>query len=214
MFNRRNAALIGLVAALGLVTACSSSRMVMVPPRMDLGDYGTIGMIEFGSNAPEGVQQHASREFLTAVQDAQPGVPVLELGSEQRVLSSLPASELDPSAIQAIGEQYQVDAILFGMVETKEVKPNVSIGSMMESMSATAEIEASLNAKLYDTRSGATLWSRMARGKETVARLAVSPEGLSGSGASDPDDALSKLVDELVLNTTADFRPTWVRQRE
>jgi hypothetical protein len=214
MLNRRIAALAGLGAALGLVAACSSSRLVQVPPRMDLRGYGTIGMIEFASNTQEDLREAASHEFLTALQDAQPGVPVLELGSERRVLRSLPADELDPSTIRAIGERYQVDVCLVGVLETKEVKPKVSIGSTVESLSATAEVEGSLSAKLFDTRNGATLWSSRAQGKETVAHLSVSEEGLSGIGASDPDDALGQLVHTLVSRATTDFRPSWIRQRD
>jgi hypothetical protein len=215
MLNRRTAALVILGAVLGLMTACSSSRLVQIPPRMDLRGYGTVGMIEFASNHEENLHEEASREFLTALQDAQPGVPVLELGSERQVLRSLPAEGLDPGTIRAIGEKYQVDVCLFGVLETKEAKPKVSIGSTMESLSASAEVEASLTAKLFDTRSGATLWSTSARGKETLGSLSVSPrEGLPEVGVSHSDDALDRLVHSLVATATRDFRPSWVRERD
>lgn len=216
MFNRRMVAIICVGAIVCFSAACSSSRIVQIPPRMDLRGYGTVGMIEFASNTQEkNLHQDASREFLTALQDAQPGVPVLELGSERHVLSSLPAEGLDPGAIRAIGEKYHVDVCLFGVLETREVKPRVSFGTSMESMSASAEVEASLSAKLFDTRSGATLWSTSARGKETVGSVSVSPgDGLPEVGVSHSDDALGKLVHSLVTDTTRDFRPSWVRERE
>lgn len=215
MLDRRSASMVTLGAVLGLMTACSSSRLVQIPPRMDLRGYGTVGMIEFTSNAKENLHEEASREFLTALQDAQPGVPVLELGSEPQVLSSLPAEALDPGTIRAIGERYQVDVCLFGVLETKEAKPRVSIGSTMESLSASAEVEASLTAKLFDTRSGATLWSTSARGKETLGSVSVSPgDGIPGIGVSHSDDALDRLVHSLVANATRDFRPSWIRERD
>lgn len=215
MLNRRTAAPVILGAVLGLMTACSSSRLVQIPPRMDLRGYGTVGMIEFTSNTKENLHEGASREFLTALQDAQPGVPVLELGNERQVLRSLPAEVLDPGTIRAIGEKYQVDVCLFGVLETKEAKPRVSIGSTMESLSASAEVEASLNAKLYDTRSGATLWSTHAQGKETLGSLSVSSgDGIPGIGVSHTEDALDRLVHSLVARATNDFRPSWVRERD
>ncbi len=215
MLSRGKTAIAVLGAVLGLMTACSSSRMVQIPPRMDLRSYGTVGMIEFSSNADEDLRQGASREFLTALQDAQPGVPVLELGSEQHVLRSLPAGALDPSAIRGIGEKYQVDVFLYGVLETKEVKPRVSIGSTMESLTAAAEVEGSLSAKLFDTQSGATLWSTLAQGKETLGSVSVSSEeGLPEIGVNHPESALDRLVHALVSRATRDFRPSWVRERE
>jgi hypothetical protein len=200
-----------LLSATGLLAACSSSQKVLMPPRVDLVDHGTVGMLRFASVQNEDLGTRASEEFLAAMQSAQPGVPVLELGAESVVLSSVGGETLDPQTIRRIGEEYEIDVLLVGVLETSAVKPGFSVGTSIESMSAKAEIEAALTTRMYDTGSGATMWTRTARAKETVAQLDLSGQGLGGGGAH-PDDARARLVRHLVSENTQDLRPYWVRQ--
>jgi hypothetical protein len=197
---------------LAIGVACSSSTRVQIPPRMDLRSYGTVGMIRFSSEETEDLSRQASQEFLSNIQSAQPGVAVLELGDAKGVLASLGAGTLDVATIRRIGDAYGVDVIIFGVLETKEVRPRVSIGSILESVSARAEIEGSLDAKMFDTRNGATIWTKSARCQKTVASLSVSEGGVSAAGADHPDTAREKLVRVLVAQTTEDFWPSYVRQ--
>ncbi|HMB68872.1 MAG TPA: hypothetical protein VKU85_06155 [bacterium] len=191
------------VVALG---ACSSSRMVQVPPRMDLRGMGPIGMVTFSSNEGDEIAVQATREFLSALQSAQPGVPVLEIPAPA-------GGALDPAAVRALGKEHGVSALIVGVLEAKPVKPKVSVGGGLESLNAKAEIEAQLNAKLYEAGSGATMWSSLAHARETVASVSVTGGGLAGIGANSRDDANGRLVRELVAQATEDFRPGWVRQR-
>jgi len=195
--------------------ACSSSRMVQVPPRVDLAALGTIGMIEFRSQANHAdLSQQTNRQFLTQIQAAQPGVPVLELGNESRVLTAIGSQELDPATLRAIGEKHEVDALIFGVLEAREVKPKVGIGSGLGSLNARAEIEGTLTAKMYDTHTGATLWTCATTDRRTIASLSVSGGGVSGGGSADAADARADLFEELVLRATGDFRASWMRVRE
>ena len=171
----------GLAAA--ALVGCSSSKRVLVPPRIDLARYESIGMIEFTSSGTKGLGGTASREFLATIQSAQPGTPILELGDQVRVLGAVDGTALDPETIRRIGEKYQVDAIVVGMLGTQEVKPRVSVGPSLEGLSASAEIEGVLDARIFETRSGATIWSAATRAKQSVARVEVSSTGVSaGSG--------------------------------
>lgn len=200
-----------LFAAAVLVAGCSSSK-ILVPPRVDLARCGTIGMIEFTSMDDTKLAGEASREFLAAMHSAQPGTPVLELGNERALLGALNSKSLDPETIRAIGEKYRVDTIVVGMLGTQEVKPKVSVGASLENFSASAEMEGLLDARIFDARSGATIWARSARAKEQVARVDLSMDGLSGMGANTPDDARSRLVQSLVERATIDFWPRWEKQ--
>jgi hypothetical protein len=206
---------LGVVGAALTLAACSSSRMVQVPPRVDLTAMGTIGMVGF--RAPQGSDELSSetnRLFLTEIQAAQPGVPVLELSDEARVLDGASAGMLNAEFVRAIGEKHQVDALLFGVLDAKQVKPKVAIGGLLESLNAKAEIEGTLTAKMYDTRTGATLWTRTVADKRTIAALSVSSGGLSGGGTADADGARSELFQALVIQATDDFRPSWARVEE
>jgi hypothetical protein len=206
---------LGMVGAALALSACSSSRTVQVPPRVDLTELGTIGMVGFWSpqTNPE-LSRQANLQFLTEIQSAQPGVPILELGEEAQGLGGASASALEPAAVRAIGEKHGVDALLFGVLEAKPVKPKVSVGGGLESLSARAEIEGTLTAKMYDTKTGATLWTRIVADKRTVGALSVSSGGLSGGGTADMDAARSELFEALVVEATEDFRPGWARVEE
>jgi len=200
-----------LLGAALLAAGCSSSK-ILVPPRVDLARYGTIGMIEFTSTGDAKLGGEASREFLAAIHAAQPGTPILELGHERGLLGAVNGKALDPETIRAIGEKYRVDAIVVGMLGAQEVKPKVSVGASLENLSASAEMEGLLDARIFDARSGATIWTAAARAKEQVARVDLSKGGLSSVGASAPDDARSRLVQSLVERATMDFWPRWERQ--
>jgi hypothetical protein len=182
---------------------------VWVPPRIDLREYGTLGMIEFRS--PQGYGPSAAQRFVAALHAAQAGVPVLELGPLAAVLRSVGREEMDPDAVRAIGERYRVDVVILGDLEIQEPRPNFSIESFAEA-NASAEIVGTLGARLLDARTGATLWSDQARGKRTVAHLNLSAGQLPYFGAVDPQGEHEQLLGWLVDRVTVDFRGSWARQ--
>jgi len=206
---------LGAAFAAALAAACSHEPPppppVLAPPLVELADYGAIGMIEFGATGAEGLAPVASRQFLASVQSAQPGVAVLELGPRERVLAAVGGGAIDPETIRAIGEKYELDAILVGELETREVQPRVSMREL-SSFSAQAEIEGVLNARIFETRRGATLWTTSAETRAALARVELDP--FRGGGDLDtnaPERVRFAVVRELVSQATADFQPRWVQ---
>lgn len=195
--------------ALGITLVVSSgcASKVLMPPRINLATYDTIGMIQFSSNVEGNLQPFTSQKFLQALQSSQPGVRVLELGDEDKVLRTIQHERLDPSAIRAIGTKYGVDAIIFGRVEISNVKPKVELSRMMTSMSAQADVDAALTARLLETHSGATLWTNSVHGRQTVGHVSFVSNGDIHFGARDPESAYGQLVQWLVVRATRDFRP-------
>jgi hypothetical protein len=168
--------------------------------------YKRIGMIELISGADGDLPQLATQKLMQAIQSAQPGVRILELGNESQVLGSIEHDRLDFEAIQAIGERYRVDAVLVGQLQVTDNKPKVSFSTLMKSMSARVDVEASLSAKLLETETGSTLWTNSVRGRETVAHVKLQHRGPSNFGVGDPEDAYGKLVQSLTHKITGDFR--------
>ena len=78
-------------------------------------------------------------------------------------------------------------------------------------MSAQVDVAASLSAKLLETETGSTLWTRSVRGRETVAHMKLQHRGPSDFGSSDPEDAYGKLVQSLAHQITGDFRVRYER---
>jgi hypothetical protein len=183
-----------------------------MPARVDLQAFQRIGLVEFASNADGNLQSLASQEFIQKMQSSQPGVPVLELGNERRVLQALGRSQLDRDAILELGKVYDVDAVIIGNLEVTDVAPKVSLSQILTSMDVQADVEASLTTRLLEAGSGATLWTRSARSKETVGHAGLDSDGGFHFGASDPEAAYGTLVDDLVYSVTQDFRPYWVKQ--
>lgn len=188
---------------------CSQREKVLIPPRMDLRSHGTVGIIDFSSGEKTELQEYVTQRYIQALQAAQPGVKVLELGANDRVLKKIKSERLDPDAVRDIGSAYHVDVLLFGQLTVSEPKANVRLSSTWESMQAGADIEASLMTKLWETNSGATLWTRSSRRTQNVAGLRADTGGNISFGATDPEDAYGELVPTLVYDNTIDFRSTY-----
>lgn len=200
-----------LGTSLLLLPGCASKRVLMPAP-IDLHAFGTIGMIEFSSAAGTHINVLASREFLAAIHSAQPGVPVLEIGDRHRTLAAVGHAAIDADAIRALGERYRVETLLVGELDARRVTPGVRLGTGFESLSAGADLQGALTVRMYDTRTGATLWTEAVTGSTPVAAVTVAHGDLSGLGVADPQAAESRLVQALVSRATQDFWPYWVRQ--
>lgn len=203
-----------VAVAAALAAACSNAPPppppVLAPPLVELAELGAIGMIDFAANGHETLAPVASRQFLTSVQSAQPGVAVLELGPRESVLAAVGGGELDPDTIRAIGEKYELDAILVGELETREVQPRVSLREL-STLHASAEIEGVLSARIFETRRGATLWTTSAETRAALARVELDPfRGDGDVDANTPERVRGAIVRELVSRATADFQPRWV----
>ncbi|MFQ5511981.1 MAG: hypothetical protein ACE5EO_09045 [Candidatus Krumholzibacteriia bacterium] len=199
-------------AAMALAVVAGCAKTVMVPPRVDLDAYRTIGFVAFSSNSEGNLAEFAGQKFLETLQSSQAGVRVLELGPKAHVLASVRGERFDHETIRAIGERYHVEALIVGHLEVTDVKPTVDLSAILATMSVSADVEASLTTRLYETDSGATAWTNSVRGKKNVAHVGITPRGPVRFGADDPEDAYGKLVNGLVYANTRDFRVRFVKQ--
>lgn len=206
-----------LLLTMAYITGCSHTppqrrEKIMVPPVVDLREFGVVGVIEFDSNAQDNVQQYVTQYFMQRVQSAQAGVRLLELGSEMQVLKTVGHAQLDFKAIRSIGQKYQVDALIYGSFMISDIKPKVQFSSEYAAMRAQAYVEGKLNTKLWETASGAIVWTHMASGREPVAKLSFIKDGPFSIGMTDPKEKYGKLVTGLVAVNTNDFWPSYVYQ--
>lgn len=204
-----------LTTIVALVWGCAHTRteQVMVPPQVDLQAYDHIGVITFSSNTDDSLKQYATQHFLQAVQEVQPGVRFLELGSHEQLLSSVQRAHLDLETIKALGRKFQVDAILYGHFAMSKMKPNVQLSSLLSSLSAQASVTGTLNTKLWETDSGATVWTSASSRKASVANLSVGKQQPADLGFGDPQEKYGELVQGLVYDNTVDFRPQYIYKK-
>jgi hypothetical protein len=210
--------LLSCVAMLG--AACASPppppppQRVLQPPVMDLSRLGNLGMLEFTSQGEVPLGSVAREQFMAALQAAQPGTPVLELGSVHDVLAELGGTGLNPATIRKIGEKYEIDALLVADVRSGEMRPSMSLQtfSNLASLSAKVEIEGALNARILETKRGATVWATSSTGRVPAGNLALTTLGAGSLEAPQMDQSRLELVKRLVADATVDFQPRWVTQ--
>jgi hypothetical protein len=201
----------GIVVA-ALLSACSRTVMVPVPPRMDLKGYGTVGIVDFNSNSERAISARATRQFQEQVQAAQPGTRFVELGERQQLLAAVGARQLDALSLRKIGEKYGVSAVFVGDIAYSEPRVDVKVTDMAKLEGGVrAEMRGDISARLLETASGASVWSTSGWARRQVGSLKLSADyGVSG-GMSQANPR-EEMVPTLVYEITHDFRPTYMRQ--
>ena len=192
------------------LSACGGKKItVEIPPHIELSTMGTIGVIAFDVQSDALLQGDITLKFRQPMQPAQPGVPVLELGSQADVLREVGFDSLDTEAVKAIGKKYGVDTLLTGTLEVTQSVPDVTFGQSLTSMSAATYVRGNLDARLRQTRTGATLWSNGANGKWKLAGVDLASGSLPSIGINNSEDKYKKMLQDLARVGTADFRSTY-----
>jgi hypothetical protein len=202
-----------LLLAAAVLAGCTRTQLVSVPPRIDLKSYGTLGVVEFTSNAGAAVDARATRGFEERIHAAQPGTPLLELGSREKVLAAVGARELDAAALKRIGAKYSVDAVFLGEIVYSDPQTKVQITDLTRlEGSAKTTLRGDMSAKLLETRSGAAVWSSGSWATRTIGGVSVSAQG-GVSGGMREGDPRELMLPAMLDHLTGDFRPSTVKRR-
>ena len=204
------------VVVLLLGTGCgggSRTVRVAVPPRVDLREYPTVGLVGFGSNARGELDRISTERFLRALHAAQPGTRVVELGSEKQVLAQVGRRNWDRETFRLVSEENGVDAIVLGRVDVERKAPDVKFSSFVNRLSVKQDVNVELTARLIEADSGATMWTDGAKCTTNLAHASFTDRGGASFGASNPDEAYGEMVDGLVWQVTDAFRTRYVTRR-
>lgn len=202
--------IVAAVVALG----CAHKKIVVeIPPRIDLRPYQTVGIMELSSNSTDELNRLATQRFISGIQSAQPGIRFLELGTQEHALRTVGRDRLDPDALKALGNQHGITTIFSGNYEVSELKPNVTVGDDLASLSASASVQMTMVAKHWDTGTGATIWTNSRRGRWPVARVNKDSGSPVSFSLSMPDDRYAQFIAQLVDAVTDDFRPHYERRK-
>jgi hypothetical protein len=211
---RKFAGFIALLLPLAALWGCSHPVTVPVPPRVDLASYGTLGLVDFASNASPSISAQTTREFEQHIHAAQPGTRIVDLGSRESLLASVGSRQLDQQALRKIGEKYGVNAIFVGDLKYSEPKTEVKVTDIAKLEGGVrVELRGDISYKLMETRSGANVWGSSAWARRQLGRVNVSADqGVTGTarGSSSPRE---EMVSSLVYHLTEDFRPSTMRQQ-
>ena len=208
--GRRGIFFFALLGAILLLFACSTPTVrVRVPPRVDLKSWPLIGVVDFSTNGYPPLAKDATEKFIQNLEEAQPGSRLLELGSGAQILRELHRSAFDPGTIRAMGARYGVSAVLIGRLEVSAMTPDIHVSPGAESFSAVAKVSGDLSARIFETATGATVWSNGAHGQWSMGGLRYRGGGLTGLNYQDPAEQYRKMILDLAATATDDFRPTY-----
>lgn len=201
-----------LLLSLGILSGCSNSVLVRVPPRMDMKAYETTGTLDFASNADATINQYATQQFQQQLQAAQPGTRFIELGARESVLAAVGAKQLDADAIKKIGQKYGVTAMFHGSITYSDPTTDIRVTGLTRLQGGVkAEIKGDIFGRLVETTTHASIWSSSAWAKKPLGGVVSRDQGVSV--ALKTSNPRYEMVPALVYHLTNDFRASTVRQK-
>lgn len=202
-----------LVLSLFSLASCARTMYVYHPPHFDLTKYDRLGIITFNSNASHAVSVYATEQFQNQIHCAQAGIPILELGTEEEVLKSINAKQLDFDAFQRIGQKYKVIGVFHGNIKYSDIKTDLSVKSLSNlNASLDSTLEAAIAVKLNETKSGAVIWSGSATWKRRLGKLNFDKNGNVSLTLKGRNDAHMRLIPDMVYDVTKNFRGEYIKE--
>lgn len=200
---------LAFLVILAAIAGCT--HYTIVPPAVDLGALGTIGLVTFKAADAKGDLDVASTQlFLEEVTAAQ-RVPVVELGPAESVLADVGKTAFDRETALAIGQKHGVAALFIGEIAVTKVKPQIDLAApLTRTLFARAAMDMAVKVRLVSTANGATLWTNSATRQGTVGSVGMD-NGVPVFAVRDKNAALNDLLRQIMFQLTWDFRPT--RQR-
>ncbi|MGH7341419.1 MAG: hypothetical protein ACREKH_13095 [Candidatus Rokuibacteriota bacterium] len=201
----------GVLALLGASASCNRRpvQTVMVPPLIDLRQHEMIGVVEFGSTSKGQLAPFATRRFIESARRDQGLVRIVELGSKAAAIRSVGGDGWDAETVKALGAKHGVQTILTGELTISSVRPDVRVSASLRSGEVSAMVDATLAVQMFESGTGASIWSSSGRATQGVGHISV----FGGKGfafdAKNPEEAYGGLVDGLVEQVTGDFHVSW-----
>ena len=199
-----------LVVGLSAV-GCAHTVVVEIPPKIDLQPYKTIGIVEFTSNSDEKLNRIATQKFMGFIQNAQPQLRFLELGPEVQLVKELGRNSMDIEAIKAIEIKYGVSSVFTGSFQISDIAPEVTIGTNLSSLRASAVVNITMVSRHWDTANGATIWSNSRQRQWKVAGFDSNAKDISFN-MNAPEDRYGRYLEELAFAITDGFRPRYEKR--
>jgi hypothetical protein len=199
-------------AAAAIAFSACASQMARVPPRLDLGNFDRIALVTFSADpSKNSLGVLATQRFAEEVLASQSGYELLELGPADSSVARLLAEGDAPAAAQELGREKHVPAVFFGQLAVSNTKPHGSV-SAGGNVNVGATVSAELSVRLLSTSTGGTLWRSSGAANQSVGQIAMNGGRMPSISATDPNAAYANMIDEMVVQVTRDFRPTWVKQ--
>ncbi|MCS7259104.1 MAG: hypothetical protein NZ601_07090 [candidate division WOR-3 bacterium] len=191
-----------------LAVFCLSCYRIVLPPKLDLRGYETIGIVRFKCPDALNLEPLITQRFIAEITKDQQNLEILELGKEEELLKELKIETMGIEAYKAAATKYNVSSIFLGEVTISDIKPNVTIIPGLSYIGAQGDLEAIIVAKLIDAKTGKIIWTNSAKTRKVVGHIGFI-EGKFVLDAKDPQSTYGPMVEELVKKLTRDFQKTY-----
>ena len=199
-----------LAVCASLALAACSSKYSQLPARLDLSQYGRVAIVTFAADQEnDGMSTLATQRFAETLLANQSGIELLELGSADSTIRTLPSGADGVALAQALGKHRGVPAVFVGTLKVSKVKPRGRLDA--SGVNLRAGVSAELTVRLLSTSTGGTVWRSSSVANGSVGRLNLSG-GLPSIALRDKEEAYGEVVRQLIVDVTRDLRPTWVKQ--
>ena len=210
--NQKTFLISGMVFVLFFLTC---GPKIMIPPNVDLRKYQNVGFIDFVCDNEGNLDDCVSERFLETLRSYQKDAHIIRLGSQEEVLKSVAAGQMDEKTIQSIGQKYDVTAIITGTVHVSDVKAIVDLnpdikmeggGIQPEGRRLEAVASITISASVWETEQGTKLWTGSKSGQEKVEEVFISPDSKVLFDAKEYRSAYRDLVKPLIKSISTDFK--------
>jgi len=198
--------LISLILIIMVFTGCC--KKVWHDPVMQLDGLEPIGLINFTSNAEGGIEKMATEKVVQYMRRDQNSIRILELGDMEDVLEAVDEEELNFEAVKKIEDRYNCRTVMTGDLYVSDVKPNLDISFSFPYVAASADVKMTLKVKLYETQTGASVWSSSAWKKQELGQIKIFKDNIRFN-ADNPEDAYGEIIRDIAWHVTRDFRYTY-----
>lgn len=195
-----------LILIIMFTTGCC--KKVWHDPVMQLDGIEPIGLINFTSNAEGGIEQMATEKVVQYMRRDQTSIRILELGDMEDVLDAVDERELNFEAVKKIEDKYNCRTVMTGDLYVSDVKPNLDISFSYPYVAASADVKMTLKVKLYETQTGASIWSSSAWKKQELGQIKILKDNIRFN-ADNPEDAYGEIIRDIAWHVTRDFRYTY-----
>ncbi|MCK4760074.1 MAG: hypothetical protein KAT69_08480, partial [Candidatus Aminicenantes bacterium] len=95
-----------------------------------------------------------------------------------------------------------------GKINISDVKPQVSLDTLIKSLGVSATFNITLTSRLYSTETGATLWTNSVYRKDSLGSMSLIEGGIPSFNVKDEEETYKILIQDMIYLMTRDFRQT------
>lgn len=197
-----------LILLFFLILTISCCKKYPYPPIFQLSENTPFGFIQTNViNSDSTVGQLVTSKLIEYITYEQKG-SFVEIGSLDNILSRYNSKELTPDIIKKIGNDYNVNTLVYNEIEFSDIQPDFHINFANPSFHAKVKLTACLRLKIYETKDGTLIFIKTSKRKTELSNVYLNKDHIFFDSKTF-DESQYNLIDKLTWQITKDFRTTY-----